>query len=121
MAKKTTEYEKYVVKITRNAENDLNEIINYISQNNPRTALVIMEKIISKIKTLEHFPYRGGYVPELLVRNIKDFRKITEVPWNIYYKVNDNIVNVLAIIDSRRNLKDILINKLLGDEAAHFA
>ena len=120
MAKKTTEDEKFVVKITQNAENDLKEIINYISQNNPRTALVIMEKIISKIKTLDHFPYKGGYVPELLVRNIKDFRKITETPWNIYYKVNDNIVNVLAIIDSRRNLKDILINKLLGDETAHF-
>ena len=113
MVKKTTEYEKYIIKITRNAENDLNEILDYISQNNPRTALVIMEKIISKIKTLYHFPYRGGYVPELLVRNIKDFRKITEAPWNIYYKINDNIVNVLAIIDSRRNLKDILINKLL--------
>ena len=120
MAKKTTEYEKYVVKITQNAENDLNEIVNFILQNNPRTALVIMEKIISKIESLDHFPYRGGYVPELLVRNIKDFRKITETPWNIYYKINNNIVNVLAIIDSRRNLKDILINKLLGDETAHF-
>jgi len=26
--------------------------------------------------------------------------------------MDDNIVNVMAIIDSRRNLKDILINKL---------
>ena len=79
-----------------------------------------MEKIISKIKSLNHFPYRGGYVPELLARNIKDFRKITEYPWNIYYKINGNIVNVLAIIDSRRNLKDVLVNKLLGDEIARF-
>ena len=120
MAKKPTEYKKFIVKITQNAENDLNEIMNYISQNNPRTALVIMERIISKIESLDQFPYRGGYVPELLARNIKDFRKITETPWNIYYKINDNIVNVLAVIDSRRNFKDILINKLLGNEAAHF-
>jgi len=120
MAKKTNEYKKYFVKITQNAENDLDEIINYISQDNPRTALVIMEKIISKINTLAHFPYKGGYVPELLARNIKDFRKISETPWNIYYKINGNIVNVLAIIDSRRNLKDILVTKLLGDEASNF-
>jgi len=113
MPKKAIEYDKYVIKITQNAENDLNEIVNFISENNPRTALVIVEKIISKIESLDHFPYRGGYVPELLVRNIKDFRKITEKPWNIYYKINENIVSVLAIIDSRRNLKDILINKLL--------
>jgi plasmid stabilization system protein ParE len=113
MAKKIKEYVKYHVKITQGAEKDLNEIIDYIAQSNPRTALIIMEKIIARIKTLDHFPYRGGYVPELLVRNIKDYRQITEELWKIYYKIDDNIVNVLAIIDSRRNLKDILINKLL--------
>ena len=113
MAKKIKEYLEYRVKITQGAENDLNEIVDYIAQNNPRTAKIIMEKIIDKIKTLDHFPYRGGYVPELLAKNVKDYRQITEKPWKIYYKINDNIVNVLAIIDSRRNIKDILINKLL--------
>jgi len=71
-----------------------------------------MEKIITKINTLDHFPNRGSYVPELLARNIKEYRQITEEPWKIYYKVDGNIVNVMAIIDSRRNLKDILISKL---------
>ncbi|MCL2481652.1 MAG: hypothetical protein FWF38_08075, partial [Spirochaetaceae bacterium] len=59
------------------------------------------------------FPYRGGYVPELLVRNIKDYRQMIEEPWKIIYKVDNNIVNILTIIDSRRNLQDILIKKLL--------
>jgi len=99
--------------MARNAENDLNEIIEYIYQNDPRTALVIMEKIIAKINTLDHFPNRGGYIPELLARNVKEYRQITEEPWKIYYKVDDNIVNGMAIIDSSgRNLNDILINKL---------
>ena len=113
MPKKIKEYKKYKVKITQSAENDLNEIVDFIAQNNPLTAMFIMEKIIARIKTLDHFPYRGGYVPELLEKNIKDYRQITEKPWKIFYKIDDNIVNVLAIIDSRRNLKDILINKLL--------
>ena len=112
MAKKIKEYEKYHVKITQGAEKDLDEIIEYIAQNNPRTAMQIMEQIIEKIKTLDHFPFRGGYVPELLARNIKDYRQISENPWKIYYKVDGNVVNVLSIIDSRRNLKDVLINKL---------
>jgi len=109
MTKKT---KKHVVRMTRSAENDLNEIVEYIYQNNPRTALIIMEKIIAKINTLDHFPNRGSYVSELLARNVKEYRQITEEPWKIYYNVDDNIVNVMAIIDSRRNLKDILINKL---------
>jgi len=103
---------KSIIKMTQSAENDLNEIMEYINQTNPRTVLAIMEKIISKIKTLDHFPNRGSYVPELLARNVKEYRQITEEPWKIYYKVEENIVNVMAIIDSRRNLKDILINKL---------
>jgi len=113
MAKKTRVHEKYLVNMTQNAENDLNEIIMFIAQNNPQNAMKIMDKIQTKIKTLDHFPYRGSYVPELLIRNIKDYRQIIESPWKIIYKVDDDIVNILTIIDSRRNLQDILIKKLL--------
>ena len=114
MAKNTViDYDEYIVKMTQNSVNDLNEIIDFISRNNPRNAEVIMDKIYKKIKSLNHFPNRGGYVPELLLRNIKDYRQITEEPWKIIYKVNRNNVNISAIIDSRRNLKDILIKKLL--------
>ncbi|MCL2443836.1 MAG: type II toxin-antitoxin system RelE/ParE family toxin [Treponema sp.] len=113
MAKKSKEFKEYIVKITQNAENDINEIIDFIAQYNPQTALIKMEKIYAKINSLDHYPNRGSYVPELLARNIKDYRQVTEDPWKIYYKINDNIVNVLAVIDSRRNLKDLLINKLL--------
>jgi toxin ParE1/3/4 len=113
MSKKIKEHEKYLVNMTQNAENDLNEIILFIAQNNPQTALKILERIQAKINTLDHFPYRGAYVPELLARNIKEYRQITESPWKIIYKVDDDIVNILAIIDSRRNLSDILVKKLL--------
>ena len=116
MAKKPeipVEYDEYVVKMTLGAEKDLNEIIEYIAENNPRTALTIMEKIQKKIDSLDHFPYRGSFVPELLVKNIKDFRQISEHPWKIYYKIVENKVYIMAIVDSRRNLKDILMNKLL--------
>ena len=110
MAKKI---EKYNVRIAKNAENDLNEIILFIAQKNQQTAIKIMERIRAKINTLDHFPFRGGYVPELLARNIKEYRQVKEAPWKIIYRVDGNIVNVLAIIDTRRNLQDILISKLL--------
>jgi hypothetical protein len=31
-----------------------------------------MEKIQAKINTLDHFPYKDVYIPELLVSKIKD-------------------------------------------------
>jgi addiction module RelE/StbE family toxin len=106
------EPEKYIVNVTVNAKKDLNEIITYIAQNNPRTALKILEKIETKINSLNHFPHRGGYVPELLKRGIKDYRQLIESPWKIIYKIDKNIVNILLVIDSRRNTQDILIEKL---------
>jgi addiction module RelE/StbE family toxin len=107
------ELEKYIINITQNAENDLDEIISYISRNNPQTALKILKKLQDRIQTLDHFPYKGGYVPELLQKNIKDYRQLNESPWRIIYKVEDKIVNILTVIDSRRNIQDILINKLI--------
>ena len=107
------EYDKYIIKMSLSAKRDLAEISRYIAQNNPQTATKIVKRIWARIKTLDRFPYRGAYVPELLARNIKHYRQITESPWKIIYRVDDETVNILAIIDSRRNLQDILIKKLL--------
>jgi plasmid stabilization system protein ParE len=68
------EIQHYDVNVTAVAKTDLKDIIAYISRNNPRTALKILEKIENRISTLDHFPYRGGYVPELLKKNITEYR-----------------------------------------------
>jgi addiction module RelE/StbE family toxin len=115
MKQSKEEMEKYTVNITQNAENDLTEIIEYISQNNPQEALKILEKMQTKIRTLDHFPYRGGYVPELLEKSIKDYRQLLETPWKIIYKVENEQVNILTVIDSRRNLQDILVKRLIKE------
>jgi addiction module RelE/StbE family toxin len=110
MTEKTAQY---IVHVTANAKNDLRNIIAFIAQNNPQTALKILERIESRINTLDHFPNRGGYVPELLKRNITEYRQLIESPWRIIYRVDENIVNVLVIIDSRRNVQDVLIQRLM--------
>jgi addiction module RelE/StbE family toxin len=109
------EIEQYTVNITATARKDLREIISYIGRNNPGTALKILGKIEARINSLDHFPYRGGYVPELLKRNIKDYRQLLESPWRIIYRIDDDIVNVLLIVDSRRNVQDILVERLIKE------
>jgi len=103
----------YTVNVNKTAKNDLREIINYISKNNPMNALKILKKIEDRINTLAHFPEKGGYVPELLKNNIKDYRQLIEPPWRIIYRIDNKTVNVLLIIDSRRNTQDILMEKLI--------
>jgi addiction module RelE/StbE family toxin len=105
--------ELYDVDLSKNAETDLAEIISYIAKESPRTALEILKRLQDKIETLDHFPFRGGYVPELLKKNIKEYRQLIESPWRIIYKVEKKTVQVLTIVDSRRNLQDVLVEKLV--------
>jgi addiction module RelE/StbE family toxin len=107
------EIKEYHVNINKTAKKDLREIIKYISKNNPMNALNVLERIEKRINSLNQFPEKGGYVPEFLKNNIKDYRQLIESPWRIIYRIDDNIVNVLIIIDSRRNTQDILIERLL--------
>ena len=108
MAKKN-----YTINVSKSAKNDLREIIKFIATNNPTNALNIFNRIEARIKSLEKFPEKGAYVPELLKHNIKDYRQLIESPWKIIYKIDNDIVNILIIIDSRRNTQDILIEKLI--------
>jgi addiction module RelE/StbE family toxin len=104
----------FTVNVNKTAKNDLREIIRYISKNNPMNVLNMLKRIQDRINSLDHFPERGGYVPELLKQNIKDYRQLIESPWRIIYKIDKNIVNVLLLIDSRRNTRDILVERLIG-------
>jgi len=112
MAKQTGET-NYTVRMSENAEKDLNEIILVVCQNNPKTAEKVLKRIETKISSLSHSPNKGAHVHELASRNIKEYRQITESPWKIIYRVNDNAVNILAIIVSRRNLHSFLLDSLL--------
>jgi len=110
MAKKSN---NYFVNVSKSAKTDLREIINFIAKNNPINALNVLKRIEDRINSLENFPEKGGYVPELLKHNIKDYRQLIEPPWKIIYKIDNDIVNILIIIDSRRNTQDILVEKLI--------
>ena len=110
MAEKT---KTYTANISKTAKTDLKEIVKFISKNNPMNALKILKKIEDRIITLNHFPERGGYVPELLKNNIKDYRQLIESPWKIIYRIGNDVVNILLIIDSRRNTQDLLLEKLI--------
>jgi toxin ParE1/3/4 len=111
--KTAEELKNYFVNVNKTAKNDLREIIKYISKNSPMNAINVLKGIEGRINTLNHFPERGGYVPELLKNNIKDDRQLVEAPWRIIYRIDGTIVNVLIIIDSRRNTQDILLEKLI--------
>ena len=104
---------RFVVEWAQPASKDLENIIDYISQDNVDTAISIFEKIKSKCNTLDQFPDRGRIVPELKAHGILSYRELIISPWRVIYRVSEQKVYVLAVIDSRRNMEDILIERFL--------
>lgn len=104
--------QRFDVVISRFAENDLKEIITYFYEINPEYAKELYNRIKTKILELKIFPTRGKIVPELEKQGIIKYRQILEGNYRIIYSIKSNNVNILVIIDSRRNLEEVLLVKL---------
>ena len=98
---------------TDTAKKDLNEIIEYIAQDSIETAIQKYEKIKETAGQLVFFPDQGRIIPELLKHNITKYRELIISPWRIMYKVEKNVVYMMTVIDGRRNIEDILLQRLL--------
>jgi len=108
---------RYKVIWSNTAEHDLERIIEYIATDSPSNALKILTKIIKKSDALYSFPERGRIVPELRKFNILPYREIIIDPWRVTYKVVVKNVFVMSVLDSRRNVEDILLDRLVNDRS----
>ncbi len=102
---------KFRVEWSRQAGKDLLNIIDYISQDSMDNAVTAFEKIGTKCGTLKQSPERGRIVPELKEFGIFSYHELVVRPWRIIYRISGSKVYILAVIDSRRNIEDILIER----------
>jgi len=98
---------------TKNAEFDLELIIEYIKIDSFALAKDIFFKIKDECNNLYYFPERKRIVPELQQIGISKYREITYKRWRIIYKIDNIKVYILLIIDSSRNMEDILFQRLI--------
>src|SRR4030042_3952198 len=104
---------KYKVVWANVAESDLKDIIDYISIDSPQNALNLLNKINKKASELYVLPERGRIVPELKDQGILQYREIVIHPWRLIYRITERKVFVLSLIDSRRNVEDILLKRFV--------
>ncbi|MCF6148412.1 MAG: type II toxin-antitoxin system RelE/ParE family toxin [Candidatus Kuenenia sp.] len=95
------------------AENDLRNIIEYIAEDSVVDASNIFEKIRQKASNLHILPERGRIVQELREHGILQYRELIISPWRIIYRISGKSVYVLSILDSRQNIEDILLKRLI--------
>jgi plasmid stabilization system protein ParE len=104
---------RFRVEWFRQAGKDLLNIIDYIAQDSNDAAINIFEKIKFKCAPLNQTPERGRIIPELKEFGIFSYHELIVKPWRIIYRMSDKKVYILAVIDSRRNIEDILIERFI--------
>jgi toxin ParE1/3/4 len=104
----------YQVFWTQTAQRDLKRIIEYITVDSKIQARKVYFAIKRNAANLRQMPLQGRIVPELSYFNILIYRELINPPWRIIYKIEENKVWVLAVIDGRRNVEDILLDRFIN-------
>lgn len=83
----------------------------YLSIGEVSTAKRANTNIDRAIDSLVTMPTRGRVVPELRKRGISRYREVLAQPFRIIYRVSDRHVHVLAVVDHRRDLTQLLLER----------
>ena len=98
---------------TQNTQFDLESIIEYIKIDSVDIAKKIFFEIKKECENLHYFPERKRVVPELQQIGISKYREIIYEKYRIIFKIDNTKIYVLLVVDSRRNLEDILFQRLI--------
>ena len=104
---------KYSVQWAGTAQDDLACIVEYIAEEDVTAALSTLARLEEAARALATLPMRGRVVRELDVFGIQVYRELVVPPWRIVYRIDGGTVLVLAVVDSRRNLEDLLLDRFL--------
>lgn len=105
---------EYSVSWSRWALVDFESIIDFISEDSMGGAEAVYHKIKDSAIRLEKHPEIGRIVPELKSQNIDIYREIIIQHWRLIYKITDEKVDVMAVIDGRRDIDDALIRRMIN-------
>ena len=95
------------------AARDLEEVVSFIAMDSELEAERVVRRLEARAETLESSPGRGRVVPELARFGMRTWRELVVRPYRLVYRIEGKTVNVLAVFDGRRDLEDILLERLL--------
>ena len=110
----------YKLKWTLNAKEDLLNVVDYIKKDSLSATRKAYEQIKEKAQSNNFFPLKGRVVPELQKEGITIYRELITQPYRIMYKIENDIVYIMAIFDSRQNVEELLLQKLLREDIKNY-
>jgi addiction module RelE/StbE family toxin len=95
------------------AARDLEEIVTFVARDSPGDAERLLAKLETRASALTRMPDCGRIVPEILHFGLRTWRELIVRPYRIVYRVSGRVVIVLAVLDGRRDLQDLLLERLV--------
>lgn len=105
---------KYKLLFDPQAKQDLKEIFIFAAANDSISAAnKLLDSLEKTCYRLEELPERGHTLPELKQTGIKKYLEIHFKPYRVIYEIDNNLVYIHSVLDGRRNIQEILSERLL--------
>lgn len=104
----------YNVFLIADAEEDIIEIYNYVAAHDSvENAEYLLNKLEETCNSLSILPNRGHIPPELERVSLLNYQEIHYKPYRIIYEIVEDYVYVHCILDGRRDIQQLLYERLL--------
>ena len=104
----------YNVIFDQDAEDDIFDIYAFVAMNDSvERADKLLDALRQTCLRLRKFPPRGNTVSELFDIGVLEFRELHYKPYRIIYSFESTTVYVHCILDGRRDILDLLQERLL--------
>ena len=104
---------RYIVEWAPAARQDLRHIARYLARDSISAARNVAKRIRARVESLAELPERGRRIPELAVHGLSSEREIVASPYRVVYSIGRERVRILAVLDGRRDLEDLLLERLI--------
>ncbi|NTU73886.1 type II toxin-antitoxin system RelE/ParE family toxin [Candidatus Roizmanbacteria bacterium] len=104
----------YDVFMSEDAEADILDIWKYVAhQDSVERANSLIDALQEACLSLCRFPDRGHCPPELQRVYVLEYRELHYKPYRIIYRILDRKGFIHGVLDGRRNLQDLLLERLI--------
>jgi toxin ParE1/3/4 len=104
---------RYRVQWVEVAVRDLEDLVSYVAVDSGPNATRVLKRLETRAAALESSPARGRVVPDLAHFGMRTWRELVVRPYRLVYRIEGGTVTVLAVFDARRDLEDVLLERLL--------
>lgn len=104
---------RHRVVMSSSASDDVANLLGLaLSTSTLEVAQALDRLVDAALRSLETLGQRGRTVPELRRRGITTYRELIRRPYRIIYRMASDEVWVLAVVDGRRDLEELLYERV---------